>query len=43
MGTENTIMEGLEDNNPKPFGKYIKSRKQNNIGVSPLKIKAMAN
>ena len=33
----NTIMEGLENNNPKPFWKYIKSRKQDNIGVAPLK------
>ena len=30
-------MEGLENNNPKPFSKYIKSRKQDNIGVAPLK------
>ena len=30
-------MEGLENNNPKPFWKYIKSRKQDNIGVAPLK------
>ena len=35
--TNNTIMEGLENNNPKPFWKYIKSRKQDNIGVAPLK------
>ena len=33
----NTIIEGLENNNQKPFWKYIKSRKQNNIGVAPLK------
>jgi hypothetical protein len=33
----NAIMEGLENNNPKPFWKYIKSRKQDNIGVAPLK------
>ncbi|CAC5376110.1 unnamed protein product [Mytilus coruscus] len=33
----NTIMEGLENNNPKPFWKYIKLRKQDNIGISPLK------
>jgi hypothetical protein len=30
-------MEGLENNNPKTFWKYIKSRKQDNIGVAPLK------
>jgi hypothetical protein len=30
-------MEGLQNNNSKPFWKYAKSRKQDNIGVSPLK------
>ena len=30
-------MEGLQNNNSKPFWKYVKSRKQDNIGVSPLK------
>ena len=34
----NTIIEkGLTENNTKPFWKYIKSRKEDNIGVSPLK------
>jgi hypothetical protein len=32
-----TIMEGLQNNNSKPFWKYAKSLKQDNIGVSPLK------
>ena len=32
-----TIMEGLQNNNSKPFWKYVKSRKQDSIGVSPLK------
>ena len=32
-----TIMEGLQNNNSKPFWKYVKPRKQDNIGVSPLK------
>ena len=32
-----TIMEGVQNNNSKPFWKYVKSRKQDNIGVSPLK------
>jgi hypothetical protein len=32
-----TIMEGLQNNNSKPFWKYVKSRKQDNIGVSSLK------
>ena len=33
------IIKGLETNNTKPFWKYIKSRKTDNIGVSPLKDK----
>ena len=33
------IQEGLDDNNSKPFWKYVKCRKQDNIGVSPLKQK----
>ncbi|CAG2186661.1 unnamed protein product [Mytilus edulis] len=32
-----TILEGLENNNSKPFWKYVKSRKQDNIGIAPLK------
>jgi hypothetical protein len=32
-----TINEGLQSNNSKAFWKYIKSKKQDNIGVSPLK------
>ena len=35
----NTIEEGLKSNNMKPFWRYIKSRNQDNIGVSPLKEK----
>ena len=31
----NTITQGLKTNNSKPFWKYIKSRKQDNIGVAP--------
>jgi hypothetical protein len=31
------IMEGLQNNNSKPFWKYIKSKKQDSIGVAPLK------
>ena len=31
------ILEGMEKNNTKPFWKYVKSRKQDNIGVSPQK------
>jgi hypothetical protein len=31
------ILEGTEKNNTKPFWKYVKSRKQDNIGVAPLK------
>ena len=35
--TNKTIEEGLAQNNSKPFWRYIKSKKQENIGVSPLK------
>ena len=31
----NTTTQGLQTNNSKPFWKYIKSRKQDNIGVAP--------
>ena len=31
------ILEGVEKNNTKPFWEYIKSRKQDSIGVAPLK------
>jgi hypothetical protein len=31
------IQEGLKNNDSKPFWRYIKARKQDNIGVSPLK------
>ena len=30
-------MEGLQNNNSKPFWKYIKSKKHDSIGVAPLK------
>ena len=33
-----TITDGLAENNPKPFWKYIKSKKCDNIGVAPLKV-----
>ena len=33
----NTITQGLQTNNSKPVWKYIKSGKQDNIGVAPLK------
>ena len=33
------IQEGLDNNYSKPFWKYVKCRKQDNIGVSPLKQK----
>ncbi len=32
----NTINEGLKEDNTKPFWKYIKAKRQDNIGVSPL-------
>ena len=34
------IQEGLDNNNSKPFWKYVKCWKQDNIGVSPLKQKS---
>jgi hypothetical protein len=33
----NTLNKSLEDRNTKPFWRYIKSRKQDNVGVAPLK------
>ena len=33
----NTIAEGLANNNSKPFWRYIKSQKNDNVGVAPLK------
>ena len=33
------IQEGLKNNNTKPFWNFIKSRKQDNTGVSPLKVR----
>ena len=33
-----TISDGLAENNQKPFWKYIKSKKCDNIGVAPLKV-----
>ena len=35
----NFIEEGLSNNNCKPFWNYVKSKKQDNVGVSPLKSK----
>ena len=35
----NTIQDGLENNNSKPFWRYLKAKQQDNIGVSPLKRK----
>ncbi len=32
-----TIQEGLQNNNTKPYWHYIKARRQDNIGVAPLK------
>ena len=34
-----TIQEGFENNNSKPFWRYIKSKRQDNIGTAPLKRK----
>ena len=35
----NTIEVGLSNNNPKPFWRYIKVKKQDNSGAEPLKYK----
>ncbi|XP_056021984.1 uncharacterized protein LOC130054910 [Ostrea edulis] len=35
----NTIQKGLTNNNTKPFWSYVKSKQQDNVGVSPLKRK----
>ena len=34
-----TIQDGLDNNNSKPFWRYIKSKRQDNIGVAPMKRK----
>ena len=34
-----TIQEGFDNNNSKPFWRYIKSKSQDNIGTAPLKRK----
>ena len=31
------IIDGLNNNNTKPFWKYVKSKRQDNIGIAPLK------
>ena len=33
----NTIEDGLRNNNTKPFWSYVKSRRQDSTGVAPLK------
>ncbi|XP_062576944.1 uncharacterized protein LOC134238855 [Saccostrea cucullata] len=33
----NNILEGLNNNNTKPFWKYVKSKKQDSFGIAPLK------
>ena len=38
-----TIQEGFENNNCKPFWRYIKSKWQDNIGVAPSKVKGNLN
>ena len=35
----NVIQEGLNQNNTKPFWSYTKSKRQDNIGIAPLKSK----
>ncbi|KAK7103646.1 hypothetical protein V1264_018511 [Littorina saxatilis] len=36
---QNTIEDGLSKNDSKPFWRYIKAKRQDNIGVAPLKSK----
>ena len=33
----NTIIDGMANDNNKPFWKYIKSKRRDNVGISPLK------
>ena len=33
-----TIQEGLDNNNTKPFWNFVKARRRDNVGVSPLKV-----
>ena len=33
----NVIQKGLNENNSKPFWRYVKSRQQDSFGISPLK------
>ena len=35
----NTIQEGFDNNNSKPFWRYVKAKRQDNVGVAPLKVK----
>ena len=32
-----TIQKGLDENNTKPFWRYVKSRREDKVGISPLK------
>jgi len=31
------IQQGLQERNTKPFWRYVKARKQDNIGISPIR------
>ena len=33
-----TILNGMKENNTKPFWNFVKSKKKDNVGVSPLKV-----
>ena len=37
------LLEGLENNETKPFWTYVKARKQDNVGVTPLKKDGVLN
>ena len=36
-----TIQEGFDNNNSKPFWRYVKAKRQDNVGVAPLKVKGV--
>ena len=37
----NTIQEGFDNNNSKPFWRYVKAKRQDNVDVAPLKVKGV--
>ena len=37
----NTIQECFDNNNSKPFWRYVKAKRKDNVGVAPLKVKGV--